>query len=237
MSAPFTTNSGQLLNTNDVVALAIAGADYATARFSVPSAGAATATAQLSVDGGVNWFAAPYAKKLNAVSANPIVQAIAATTLVTADVWEVPLPGNATNFRLLCAAGGAVTTVAMLGGVPYAPEVPITAVLYDTTSGTNVALDTGTLDVSGWWALSYLFTMSGGAPAFSIQEVDDAGTSTANIISSTAALMGGFGLGTTLGGTAGLAAATSQLQPPRRIRFQSAAIAAQTSRIRVQARR
>lgn len=237
MSAPFTTNSGALVNTNDVVSLAIAGADYATARFTVLAAGTATATAQVSIDGGLNWFAAAYAKKVSAVSANPTVQAVATSTLAAADVWEVPLPGNATNFRLLCAVGGTLTTVSMVGGIPYVPEVPITAVLYDTTTAVNTALDTGTLDVSGWWALSYLFTMNGGVPAFSIQEVDDAGASTANIITATAALMGGFGLGTTLGGTAGLAAATAQLQPPKRIRLQSAAIVAQTSRIRVQARR
>jgi hypothetical protein len=237
MSAPFTANSGPLLNSTDVVALAIAGLDYATARFTVQNAGTATATAQISVDGGVNYVAAPYAKKVSAVSANPTVQAIVGTTLVTADVWEVPLPGNATNFRLLCAGSGTVTSVSLAGGAPYVPEVPVLATLYDVTSGTNTALDTGTLEVGGWWALSYLFTMNGGAPAFSIQEVDDAGTSTASIITSAAALMGGFGLGTTLGGTAGLAAATSQLQPPRRIRFQSGAIAAQTSRIRLQARR
>jgi len=77
-TATLILNSGNLLNTNDVVAIAISGADYATARFSIPATGTATATAQISVDGGVNYVPAPYAKKVSAISANPTVQAISA---------------------------------------------------------------------------------------------------------------------------------------------------------------
>lgn len=229
-------SSGTLLNTNDVVVLPILGSQWASAQFFVSLGGSATATAEISLDGGTNWLAAPLAKKVSAVSANPTVQAIATTTLVTNDVWEVPLPGNCTNFRVRCGGTGTATTVSLQSLQPWAGGAPVSAVLYDTTSGTNSALDTGTLDVSGWSSVSYFFTFNGGAPSFSIQEVDDAGTSTANIITSTAALMGGFG-SSTLGGTAGLAAATAFLNPPRRLRFQSAAIAAQTSRMRVQGRR
>jgi hypothetical protein len=228
-------SSGTLLNINDTVVLPILGSQWASAQFFVSLAGTATATAEISVDGGTNWIAAPLAKKVSAVSANPTVQAISATTLVTGDVWEVPLPGNCTHFRLRGAAGTA-TTVSLSSLQPWAGGAPVAAVLYDTTSGTNSALDTGTLDASGWASVSYFFTMNGGVPSFTIQEVDDAGASTASIITSTAALMGGFG-SSTLGGTAGLAAATAFLNPPRRLRFQSAAIAAQTSRIRVQGRR
>lgn len=228
--------SGTLLTLNDVVVLPILGSQWASAQFFVSLAGTATATAELSIDGGTNWLAAPYAKKVSAVAANPAVQAIAATTLVTGDVWEVSLPGNCTHFRVRCGGTGTATTVSLQSLQPWAGGSPVSAVLYDTTSGTNTALDTGTLDASGWASISYFFSMNGGVPAFSIQEVDDAGTSTANIITATAALMGGFG-SATLGGTAGLAAATAFLNPPKRLRFQSAAIAAQTSRIRVQARR
>lgn len=228
-------SSGTLLTLNDVVILAILGSQWASAQFFVSTAGTATGTAELSIDGGTNWIAAPYAKRISTVNANPTVQAIASTTLVTGDVWEVSLPGNCTHFRLRCGATGTATAVSLSSLIPYS-GIPVMGVLYDTTSGTNTALDTGTLDVSGWSQLTYFFTMNGGAPAFSIQEVDDAGTSTANIITSTAALMGGFG-DSVLGGTTGLAAGTAFLQPPKRIRFQSAAIAAQTSRIRVQARR
>lgn len=237
-TATLILNSGNLATvTTDAVAIAIAGADYATARFTVVQAGTATATAQISVDGGVNYIPAPYAKKVNAVSANPTVQPITATTLVTGDVWEVPLPGNATHFRLLCAATGTATSVSLTGGAQFIPGVPVMAVLYDVTSGVNLPLDTGTVDLSGWAAASHWFSMNGGAPSFSMQLVDDAGVSSGNLVTSAAGLMGGFGLGGVIGGTTGIVAGTSQLQPPRRMRYQSAAIAAQTSRIRLEARR
>src|SRR3954468_22284077 len=162
--------SGTLLTANDTVVLAILGSQWASAQFFVSLGGSATATAEITVDGGTNWLAAPLAKKVSAVSANPTVQAITATTLVTNDVWEVPLPGNCTHFRLRAAAGGTATTVSLSSLQPWAGGAPVSAVLYDTTSGTASALDTGTLDVSGWSSVSYFFTMNGGAPSFSIQE-------------------------------------------------------------------
>jgi hypothetical protein len=229
--------SGTLAATGDVVRLPALGIQWTNVRFSVLSAGTATATAQISIDGGTNWIASPYGKRISTVSANPTVQAISSTTLVTGDTWEIPLPATATHFRLLCGAGGTTTSVSIVGGLFYLPGVPVVAVLYDVTSATNVALDTGTLDVSGWLGVQHDFVMSGGTPAFSMQEVDDAGVSLANIVTGTAAFMGCLGYYGIIGGTSGIVVSSSFLTLPKRMRYQSAAIAAQTSRIRLVAYR
>ena len=136
--------------TTDTVPLPISGGQWATAKFTVKTAGTATATAQVSIDGGINYNPAPYAKRLSTVSANPTVQAITATTLVTGDVWEVPLPANATHFQLLCGGTGSVTTVTLSGGALYVPGMPVTATLYDVTTAFTVGQTTGVFDTSGW---------------------------------------------------------------------------------------
>jgi hypothetical protein len=221
--------------TTDTVAVALSGTRWATAKFSVTTAGTATATAQISIDGGFNYFASAYAKRLSTISANPTVQAISATTLVTGDVWEVPLPGNATHFRLLCGGTGTVTTVSLSGGLPYVPGVPVTAVLYDVTSATNTALISPIFDVSGWTWEFHTFTSSGGAPSFQINNFDDAGATFVNDYTSNVANYFG-GLGPGLAHTTNTAASFGA-PLPKRVRFNSAAIAAQTSRIRSEVRR
>ena len=219
----------------DRVYTTLSGSAWATATFKVVSAGTATGTAQTSAD-GVNWLPAPYAKKLSAVSANPTVQAISNTTLSTGDVWEVPLPANTLYFGILCGTTGTTTTVSVQGGAPYVPGNGV-AVLYDVTSGTNAALDTSTIDLNGWSVVQHDFSMNGGTPAFSMAEVDDGGTTLGNLVTGTAAFTGGMGAGTTIGGTAGLVAATASVPLVKRARYQSAAIVSQTSRIRIVARR
>jgi len=237
MPAPLILNSGTLATvTTDAVGIAIAGSDYATARFTVLQAGTATATAQVSIDGGVNYIPAPYAKKVSAVSANPTVQAISATTLVTADAWEVPLPGNCTNFRLLCAASGTATQVSLTGGAPYVIGVPVAAVLYDVLSAVNTALDTGVLDFSGWTIVSVFYTTPAGGSG-AIKQVDDAGTAVS--ILTVPASAGVLVMLAEAGPTSTTAVATSGAVSVgmrlKRAQLTSAQVAAVTSRIRIEA--
>jgi hypothetical protein len=79
--------------------------------------------------------------------------------------------------------------------------------------------------------------MSGGAPAFAIAQVNDAGTALSNLVTGTAAFSGGLGLGAVIGGTAGLVAPTAQVPLPKRVSYTSAAIVAQTSGVRIEAHR
>lgn len=227
---------GGLTNSGDAVPLSISGAQFATAKFTAITAGTSTVTAQVSIDGGTNWLAAPYAKRISTASANPTVQAITATTLVTGDTWEIPLPGNTTNVQLVCAGTGTVTAVKVQNGAPYVPGVPVVATLYDVTSGVNAANNTGTLEASGWNSAWLLMTASGGVPAFAITPVDDAGTSLFAIYTATAVNnQGQWGLGAATGNELGAFSLPSQL--PKRLALTSAAIAAQTSRIRIEVRR
>jgi len=227
--------SASIVTAGDAVQLAIRGGSYATARWVVSTAGTATITTEYSTDGAVNWLASAYSKRLDAVSANPSVAPWANNSPV-AGTFETPLPGNATHFRIRCGTGGTATVVSLSGGAFFVPGVPVAAVLWDVTSGTNAANNTGTLDVSGWASAEHTFTMNGGVPAFAIAEVDDAGVALANLVTGTAAFSGNIGSGT-IGGTAGIVAATSTVQLPRRLQYTSAAIAAQTSRVRIVARR
>lgn len=227
--------SKTLTATNDVSDIVIRGAQWATAKIAFGGVFNGTVQPEITLD-AKNWINAPYAKRTDATSANPTVSATVADAAAGA-TWEVPLPANCLGFRVRQTAGTVAGAVTVSGGQRYVPGVGVPAVLYDVTSGTAAALDTGTLDLSGWNSASHWFSMSSGTPGFNMQLVDDAGTSSANLVTSTTGFMGGFGLGGVIGGTAGIVAATSQLQPPRRMRYQSAAIASQTSRIRVEARR
>lgn len=235
------SNSGTITTAGDAVTLTVSGTQWATVRLSVGTGGVAlTEVAEVSIDNGVNWLAAPYAKRVDLVTANPgmiIFTAAVGTQPVSGAAYEFPIPGNTMLFRIRASGGTGPAILTLAGGVPYVPGIPVVATIYDQTSGTNAALDSGTLEVTGWSQLYYHFTMNGGVPAFSLQEVDEAGTTLASLITATAAFSGGIGPGVTVGGTAGLVAATASIPIPRRMRFQSAAIAAQTSRIRLEARR
>ena len=237
-------STGSIAVLNDVVILPVFGGEVATVTLSYVVAGTATINLDLSVDGGTNWYTsgtngAPYAKLLTTPSANPTVNAFAAVTGNTGQTWEMPIPGNCTHVRAKAAAAGTACTVKLAPFQPYSPFSPITATLVDvTTSSGGSELATGTImDVTGWSSVSYYFTMSGGTPAFTVKEVDDAGTALASLVTSAVAFAGGWGAGCVLGGTAGTAAATASLPLPRRIQLNSATIAVQTSRIRAEARR
>lgn len=231
-----TTMSGLLTTaTTDAVTARVPGGQWATARFTVDLAGTATATAQISIDGGKNWIASAYAKEIDAVSANPTVQAISATTLTTGQAWVVPLPANATHFRLLCGGTGTTTNVTISGGTAYVAGAPVVAVLYDVTSATNTALDTGILDVSGWTGTVFGFVTPAGGAA-DIYAVDDAGNSSSSAFGPAIAVGAGV---TTLGGWYPGAAGTYALGTPlaKRIRGTTTAVSAVTSRLRIEARR
>jgi len=236
IATPATTGT-LTTGSTDAVMIAAQGWQWATVRFTVVTAGTSTSTTQISLDGGVNWITSAYARRLDQSSANPQTFLVSNTTFSSGQIYEVPLPSNSTKFRVLCGASGTTTTIQVSGGIPYVPGSPVVAVLYDVTSGTNAALDTSTLDVSGWTTVGHAFSMSGGAPAFSLAEVDDAGATLGNLVTGTAAFSGGLGVGAVVGGTAGLVAATAQIPLLKRLRYQSAAIAAQTSRIRIVSRR
>jgi hypothetical protein len=180
---------GPLTTSGDTVTIDALGTRLATVKFRVRSAGTATAAAKVSTD-GVNFIAAPYAKRLTTASANPTVQAIATTTLVTGDVWEVPLPANATQFQLACDGTGTTTSVSALPGLPYITGVPVTAVLYDVTeSGTGVGLATGTIEFSGWVS-AHIVLVTPTTQVWTFRGVDDTGTAVGPTIATTAASSG-----------------------------------------------
>jgi hypothetical protein len=180
----------------------------------------------------------PWATLTTTASGNPSVAGSIAYTTTAADVWELPLPANATQVRVRCALFTSGTiTVTLTAGRPLNPGTPVLAVLCDVTSASNTATDTGNMNTAGWETLNYDFSMTGGVPAFTVLEVDDAGTALAALVTSATAFSGGIGQGSTVGGTAGLSAASAQIPLFRRTALRSAAIAAQTSRTRATARR
>lgn len=237
---PYGGVQGSLVAGNDAVILHLSGTYWATVQFTVVSAGTATASAQVAIDRlGTNYFASAYAKKISAVTANPTVQAISATTLVTGDVWEVALPSNATAFQLIAGAGTA-TVVKIIGGVVYASGTPVTATLYDVTSAVNTAIDTGTLDLSGWEYANVSYTTPAGGSG-TISMVDDAGASVAMFTPpASAGAWYPFAMSSpSVSQVTALPAtgSTGALPIQRRMRFQSAGVAALTSRIRIEVRR
>jgi len=180
-TVPFTgpkVTTGPLTTSGDFVYVDVPGGKWATIIWAVVgTAGTATITTQISLDGGTNWIPSAYSKRLDTVSANPSVSPWVANTGVTGAVWEVPLPGNSTQFRLLCGGTGTTTNVQIYGGTPYVPGVPVPAVLYDATEGSigaGLLTSTTAQDVSGWNAIS-IFALSPTGVAATVRSLDDAG--------------------------------------------------------------
>lgn len=239
-SNPRDGTQGSLVTANDAVQLGVLGPQWATVKFIVVSAGTATATAQYSIDGGINWFASPYAKRLSTVSANPTTQAISGTTLVTGDVWEVAISGNTTNVQILCGNSGTSTTVRLFGGLMYVPGIPVAATLYDVLSGVNTINSTGVLDLSGWNAV-YTTYSAGGATTVALiaAEIADDGFIVAQ--TTPAAYVAGNGRTLFAAATSGVyyqprfaLVSTSALPPTKRAAFALAATAAQQTRLRIE---
>lgn len=215
--------------TTDVVTIPILGSQWATVKFKALAAGTATATAQVQVSG--QWIASAYATRLSTVTANPTTQAIAATTLTTADVWEVPLPSNATGFRLLCGGTGSTTSVEVFGGNFYVSGMLVSATLFDVTSAVNTDNPTGTFDLSGW---SWVFVAwnAGGATTAAITGLhvfDDGNLGVSHTFGATA-VAGDFALSRGVG-------AGGSFYPSRRMSFDAPATAAQQTRLRVEVSR
>lgn len=237
---PYGGVSGNLAVINDAVQLALQGQRWATAKFTTPAASTVIVSAQVSLDNGVNWVASPFGKRTDQVGANPTLNALQSVSFAQAQSWEVPLPANATNFRLVAAVGGTSGSFTILGLQPYVPSAPVTAVLFDTTSAVNTAIDTGTIDLSGWEFINVSYTTPAGGSG-TISMVDDAGASvTMFTVPASAGAWYPFATAspsvtqvTALPATG----ATGALPISKRMRFQSAGVAALTSRIRIEARR
>lgn len=223
-------NSGTLTTaTTDKVVVPISGSQWATIQFRATVSGSATATAQVQVNG--QWLAAAYATRISTTAANPTTQAITASALTANDVWEVPLPSNATGFQLLCGGTGTTTTVQIFGGQAYVPGMVVSATLFDITSAINTDNPTGTLDLSGW---SWIFVAwnAGGATTVAATglHVFDDGNLGATHTFGAAAVAGDFALSRSVG-------AGGSFYPSRRMSFDAPAVAAQQTRLRVEVSR
>lgn len=239
--AALTDTSGRLVTTftdnatatgsASTTTLAVSGARVASVSFVFTGA---SAQQQISLDGGVNWISGAYVKRLDLVSANPTVTA----SITTPGTYEMPIPGNCTNVRL-AASSGNVTISAFQ---PYVPSTPVTATLYDVTSAVNTALDTGVLDFSGWQDLTSTWqqpsTITG-----SIIQYDDAGAAmAANTLVATPSNFNGVLVSDARAplSPTGTAVASIGYWPfpwVKRSRWQTIAVAAVQSRIRIEVRR
>jgi hypothetical protein len=234
--------TGTLINTGDTIVMQISGTQWATAYVKyVGATPTPTVSVQLgvSLDGGINWlvgfFGAPMGKRLTAVSANPTLDAMGSGWLggATDQLYEVPLPANATHLRYRAVTGGTAGTMVLMGGSPYV-GLPVTGVLWDFTSTAGSAASTGTFDMSGWSTAEVLWQSAAGNPGININQVNDDGT-TGGVLAATANLNGLVTIGP--GGTTLPLVGTASYMLPRRIEAHCGAFAAQTTRIRVEVRR
>lgn len=244
MSSSFGTSplAASLANASESAQLEVSGSKRATALLSVSSSGTATFTAQYSKNGGLSWLPAPYATKISDTGANPACQPLSASALTNGDVWEIPLPGNCTHLRLLCDGSGTPVSFTLAEGLPYVPGCAV-ATLFDVTPAVGAAVDTGPMDLSGWSSLSSYARYDGATSgAFNPVEVDDAGVNISgigytSIGVTTTPLIANWGANvfapTAMGGGNYVGLGTHA----KRMRFSLAAVAAQTGRIRIQARR
>jgi hypothetical protein len=125
------------------------------------------------------------------------------------------------------ASGDTITMPAQFVADATAPVIPPVALLADITSASATLNDTGIIDVSSYTALAIMVVPSGGTEtAFNMYWVDDAGNFilAGTIATPTASAQKSWGLGVVNGINGPL---------PRRVRFTSGSIAAQTTRILV----
>jgi hypothetical protein len=181
------TGTGNLGAVNDDVRIPAPGGQWATAKIQLTGPFVATVTWEYSDDDGTNWKATPWAKRVDAVTANPAT----AATATVAGIYEVPLAGDATHVRARCSAytSGAVA-VALANrsggfdgagvGRPYVPGTPVTFTMFDLISAGGV-LNSGNLDMTGWnsWCLYLLGAATG---SLQVQNVDEAGAAIANLV-------------------------------------------------------
>lgn len=184
----FSDQGNQTLSAvNDSITLAISGAFWASVRFQVPLGGTAQFNTEISMDNGKNWhqagalaggtfvgtLACPFARKISAVSDNPIYQPINTIALTTGDIWEVALPSTATHFRLRCVNAGTASQFILSPGQPY-HNGPYHTTLFDSQLAVNTGIDYR-FDVSGWRQLIIQAQPPAGGGG-SIFRVDDSGS-------------------------------------------------------------
>ena len=159
-SVPATT--GSVSTTGTVATLAIYGADWATARVTVSGSTTSSLYWQVSSDGGTNYStsSAPYSQRVDLVAAYPSVT----STLVGAGTWEMPLPGNATNVRVVVLATGSSVTATVSPGRPYVPGVPTKATMFSGVGSSSSTYTTGVLDLSGFSRMLFAAQASGVPP-------------------------------------------------------------------------
>jgi len=236
------TYTGTLLSTNDAVTSDLIGSMWATARWSVTTAGTATVTTEVSIDGGTNWLPSAYSRNVSAVSANPSTVPWSNNTPVVG-TYETPLPGNATNFRVRCGTTGTATVVTVGPGAALTPGVPVVATLYDVTEGSiGAGIASTTQDTSGWNSVTVYATSPTGQ-VVAVAPVDDAGTNLAGVSRSFTAASSGIAVFTRYGGdstSASIAASVIALYPSltRRMSWSlPAGGTVSTGRIRIEASR
>lgn len=164
---------------SDAVTLPIAGVDFGTARVSFTGTATCTITWEMSLDGGTNWIASPYAKRLDATASNPTVAATYGPSGATGTSFEIPIPADCTHVRGRVSAYTSGTLVANASPGRRYEVGTVTATLYDvaTTAGANN--NTGTLELGGWTAASALIVVTTAITGTATHNiVDDAGTAT-----------------------------------------------------------
>jgi hypothetical protein len=222
-------------STSDAVTATISGASWQNAHWEVRTAGTSKLTTEYTND-GVNWLPAPYSQRVDAVTANPSVASWQNTTAV-AGAYDTPLPGNAVAFRVRCGTTGTSTVLTVVSGKTYVPGNPVVAILYDVTSAVNTLNDTGVIDTSGWAGLSMAFTTPAGGSG-TVKPIDDTGTAVvANAITVPASagvllVLSPSAPNVSATGTSGVVSGAWRF---RRTQATNAAVAALTSRIRVEA--
>lgn len=235
--------AGTLTTTGDTVTINVSGGQWATAQWAITSAGTSTVATEVSLDNGANWLFAPYGRRLNRVTANPTIQTFNFTVVTTNDVWEVPLPATATQFRVRCTATGTTTSITAGGGTPYVPQMPVAAVLYDTSVTAGASNNTPTIDVAGWRQVTVsIVNTTAATGAASLNIVDDAGVAIA-VGTSASIAVGTFAFGWGDSGTFGTAnpftmvGGVTALPLDRRFNIAVAGATTSATRIRVVARR
>ena len=169
--------SGTLSAAGDTCVLPISGSQWASAKIAFSTAVAGSVTLTVSVDGGTNYVTAPYAKRIDAATANPTV--LAFVTISPAGyskaTWELPLSATVTHVRVSNVTA-ATNTLTLSAGQPYVPGVPVVGVVADiVNSDGTTPVDTGVMDLSGWSSLVYTFSSGSSGSTTYAYVIDSAG--------------------------------------------------------------
>lgn len=208
-----------LILANDDVTVTVFG-QWTSVRFRGSTIGSTTQVAsEMSFGGGI-WIPSPFPMNVSNGSSSDMRSAFTISASVV-ETWEVILPANVSHFRVRNATGGSGQLVSIFGWQPYIPGQTINTILYDVTSGVNAALDTTQTSGQGWSSLFVAMGGTGGTPSFQIDTVVESGSTFGAVIGAPFAAFG----------------STVVTNPPKYFKVTSAAIAAQTTRLRIEGRR